>query len=51
MSETLRMWLKLLPRSTAEQEEYVACDIHTHAHAQDSVQNISAEEMGTAGSL
>ena len=26
-------------------------DIHTHAHAQDSLQNVFVQGMGTAGSL
>ena len=29
----------------------LVCDIHTHAHAQDSSNNISVEETGTVGSL
>ena len=30
---------------------HMGCDIHTHAHAQTSLQNVFVEQMGTAGSL
>ena len=29
----------------------MGCDIHTHAHAQDSLYNMCVEEMGTVGCL
>ena len=29
----------------------LGCDVHTHAHVQDSLQNMLVEEMGTVGSL
>ena len=55
-SQRVRGWLSLLlsfiaPTKCLGRASYMGCDIHTDAHAQYGLYNISVEGMGTVGSL